>query len=1121
MAQRALIIGLGSTGFDVCKHLVERVQWEVGGLEKAPWLEILVLETEPLVGDGPLERNGVHVRINENDYTNLLNNAGSFRQQLDLERWWHPETLLSLGDRAVTKGAGNIRMVGRLAFLFPNNLERIRDEIKVRLERLAPARLTPLLAQQARGPLADGSNPPIALSNDIAVYVVGTLCGGTCSGSFLDLGYLLFHEFKRNHHPIQRVGIFALPHLAYDPKRWARRRANSYAALTELNHYMAGNPYTAQYSLYPGQPAVVRSISPYDSTYLVQPRGGDEPAFEATKLVISQFLHSDIFTSDAAQIGVRMIDGSASVAEGDRNGSPQAYYTFGMSAVEIPGYLIAQGCCYKLGLETFDEYLAPRPNAPAEADAFRVNRLGISAEKVGEKLLRDPQAVEEGFAAGAIKERIKAEVAAASNNARNAGGSAASELAKVEEKINRAFAVRSGDDNGQVSDAAATSKLPPHFVPMRVQANAAGLILEYEDTLRREMQLALIDPARGLGWCREILDNAESWLLSRLADLKSGKAADDLERAQKSTQSDLKMARERIEACATDPFLAAFFGTRRAIDRHLQEYEEAANRAFTRRLESSLVGAERDLWTKILPLVTAMKARIVGAGGDDGSLLQQARMLRDQLKARLEVLDTTLPAINGVPIFETKKTIGDAYDRTWNIKNSEERATAKRAFLLSWDALPRLDENGQIPAAYSFFSPSVMPLTGERLKRHIEENVEKMAQAARGRDTFAAVINESVLHRLTPPDTEMLRDVWQKGTPLLHTNRQNPTYNHTGANEANFVFMPPAQGNEAALTALRNSIDVVRAGGDALQFEANANPQSLLFLRAFGGFPLAIIEGFQDDRFEQTNFRYSFNEVSKSNATLWSRNDVREWHPLYGDKDENSDWRKGLFLSGLALSKGGTSGEPIIKRSGAGYVYKPDRPFSPLRDRMEFGSDLRGIAHLLRREEDAQNRLLTDVTQVRHDKSVEEIATSLEDLYNAIGPLRLQNARFAFSQKATQEEQVNPGANNPAAGQGGANGNAVGESNVGIALTPIVDAEEAHRLIIEFWRIADPELVKRLRAPFKQEKFPPHVQWREKDKQHFNAGYYCTYPTHEQAIFLSDTPADVPNRCEVCNQSCR
>jgi hypothetical protein len=46
MAQRALIIGLGSTGYDICKQLLERVQWEHGGLERAPWLEILILETE-------------------------------------------------------------------------------------------------------------------------------------------------------------------------------------------------------------------------------------------------------------------------------------------------------------------------------------------------------------------------------------------------------------------------------------------------------------------------------------------------------------------------------------------------------------------------------------------------------------------------------------------------------------------------------------------------------------------------------------------------------------------------------------------------------------------------------------------------------------------------------------------------------------------------------------------------------------------------------------------------------------------------------------------------------------------------------------------------------------------
>ena len=46
--RRTLIIGLGSTGRDICDDILTRILWSSGNnsLDKVPWVDLLVLETE-------------------------------------------------------------------------------------------------------------------------------------------------------------------------------------------------------------------------------------------------------------------------------------------------------------------------------------------------------------------------------------------------------------------------------------------------------------------------------------------------------------------------------------------------------------------------------------------------------------------------------------------------------------------------------------------------------------------------------------------------------------------------------------------------------------------------------------------------------------------------------------------------------------------------------------------------------------------------------------------------------------------------------------------------------------------------------------------------------------------
>ena len=358
MAQRALIIGLGSTGYDICNYINQRIQWEQGGMDRVPWLKFLILETEPPAGIGELEKNYIHLTIGSTEYESIINQPGRYKSQLDLESWWDKEALMRLGDKALTKGAGNIRMVGRLAFLYPSLCSQIRNGIQNRLDALQS--LTPQQAQAARGPLPNGTDPEVLLGAETIVYVVGTLCGGTCSGAFIDLGYLLHYQFASTGYNIHRRGLFSIPNTAYEAQSNRRRRANAFGALKELNHFFSGNEYSVQYPFHAGYPEKPTRFAPYDGLYLCQPSGGDENAFERVKITSAQYLYNDVFNDVASQVGQKTVDGKSSIFGGDKNGSPTGFYSFGTSALEIPGYLVAQGCCYKLGVESLDAFYRRR-----------------------------------------------------------------------------------------------------------------------------------------------------------------------------------------------------------------------------------------------------------------------------------------------------------------------------------------------------------------------------------------------------------------------------------------------------------------------------------------------------------------------------------------------------------------------------------------------------------------------------------------------------------------------------------------------------------------------------------------------------------------------------------------
>ncbi|APF18791.1 hypothetical protein Calab_3163 [Caldithrix abyssi DSM 13497] len=212
-----ILLGIGGTGGRIVDQLAGMYyRLEEEHRNNIP-TEFLVLDTD--VNDinriKHIEPQKVF-RISRNysikQYIELHNNGR------DIEGWF-PILYQYLHNKSVLEGAGQIRILGRLAlyamFEQPGFEERVASEIRNTL-------------RQWHGQLGN-----------LRIFLIGSICGGTASGILIPLTLWLHKEFNALHPQIK--GVFFLPGIytnAYNLpiNQHERLRVNAYAALKEIEN---------------------------------------------------------------------------------------------------------------------------------------------------------------------------------------------------------------------------------------------------------------------------------------------------------------------------------------------------------------------------------------------------------------------------------------------------------------------------------------------------------------------------------------------------------------------------------------------------------------------------------------------------------------------------------------------------------------------------------------------------------------------------------------------------------------------------------------------------------------------------------------------------------------------
>ncbi len=230
MIPKTLIIGLGGTGSDIVVNVYKRFYAHESNNDNRKLVKFLVLDTDQneierrreIIGSSNVIQTSSDEQLTISNFLAQIENRSGKPQ-------WFPDHIPELLNMTINDGAGQIRMVSRLALTYAieqGKLDRLNDVIN------------------------DLLNVQLGEGNDIHVHIVSTVAGGTGAGSFLQMAYLIREQLINA--GLQNPNIFGYfllgDVLLHDPTinltdktKKTNVLANTYASLKELyNIFLIG-----------------------------------------------------------------------------------------------------------------------------------------------------------------------------------------------------------------------------------------------------------------------------------------------------------------------------------------------------------------------------------------------------------------------------------------------------------------------------------------------------------------------------------------------------------------------------------------------------------------------------------------------------------------------------------------------------------------------------------------------------------------------------------------------------------------------------------------------------------------------------------------------------------------
>lgn len=436
-----LVIGVGGTGKSALWDLRARVQAHFGSFRKIPMIGYLALDTDAamdkeLGGTGLLGQSmnfgaseHLHLTVSEQQMKDIKQNLEVHYPYL--ADWVEKD---ALRHSAVVAGAGTVRQIGRLALHM--NLNRVKEALGAALKGVTSA---DALKQTSDYLKEIGITDAKLERAPLKIFVVGSLIGGTGSGMFLDIAYLLREDSVKasiSHANPSTTGIMVLP-LASVQRDGIDTRGSAYSALVELNHF--ADPNTEYQVRYPDGTSFRSTEPPFDFTFLSTLQSEEVNLDNGRRLVemIGQRLFLEATCSFSEKITSNRDNIIKYMGELDGRRCNQYFLSFGLSTLEIPVRAISSACGARFMGEVVQDLRAGKYAGqkeelkidPSFLQGF-LTQHGLSEEKIRETLL------------GEIEKEIRDSFAGCSELSSK---SVAAQLVKLEQEIEKDTTPRQGE----------------------------------------------------------------------------------------------------------------------------------------------------------------------------------------------------------------------------------------------------------------------------------------------------------------------------------------------------------------------------------------------------------------------------------------------------------------------------------------------------------------------------------------------------------------------------------------------------------------------------------------------------------------------------------------------------
>lgn len=359
--QPTLVIGIGGTGKGIILALKKMIaENSPRGMADYPLLKFLSIDTDtslPNVNTSIQTIKASELTLNKAKETFSLhadfNTVPDLKERFKDIAAWFPDSLKhNLTPAELEKGAGQRKPIGRFSFAWN------ADTLKPRLEQLLR---NPVDVDTAKQWGIGESN----LAKFTNVFICGSICGGTGSGTFLDLAYLIrniaSHIANRS---IYIYGMLALASIFEGIQGDANIKPNCYASLVELDHFMNpftyGNEYRRFYPAYknigPKQWDYSKSSEngPFDFPFLFDKTNSAGFSLNSSKAfseMVARFIYL-LTGHEVAEQWQSMDNNVRKLLDVSYNKQilqkPNNYRSMGTFSVMFPRRMAIQMCAYKL-----------------------------------------------------------------------------------------------------------------------------------------------------------------------------------------------------------------------------------------------------------------------------------------------------------------------------------------------------------------------------------------------------------------------------------------------------------------------------------------------------------------------------------------------------------------------------------------------------------------------------------------------------------------------------------------------------------------------------------------------------------------------------------------------------